>query len=279
MKKIRVGYQGEHGTFSEIAVQKYYKNEVIEAVNYKNFVDILNDLEDGLLDTAVLPVENTTTGIIYRTYDLLAYRDIYAIGEVTVRIEENLIGIQNAKIEDIKEVYSHPEALSQCQQFFSQYPHIKSIPFQDTAKSVEYIKECQDVKKGALASYLAAQYYDCPILMKNVNDNEFNTTRFLCVCKGVKVVEDANKISMYFVVNHQPKALYQVIKVFADNNINMLKLESRPLKGRLFEYCFYIDFDGNIDSPIIQDVLTEVKKYCVEMKCLGTYKKAVGEIA
>lgn len=278
MEKIRVGYQGEHGTFSEIAVKKYYKNQVIESVNYKNFIDILDDLEKGLLDTAVLPVENTTTGIIYRTYDLLASRDIYAIGEVTVRIEENLIGVKNARLEDIEEVYSHPEALGQCQQFFNKYPTIKSIPYQDTAKSVEYIKECQDVKKAALASYLAAEYYDCPILLNNVNDNEFNTTRFLCVCKGVQEVVDANKISMYFVTNHQPKALFQVIKVFADNNINMLKLESRPLKGRMFEYCFYIDFDGNIDNPIIQNVMDEVQKYCVEMKCLGAYKKAIGEI-
>ncbi|MEG0239274.1 prephenate dehydratase [Anaerorhabdus sp.] len=277
MEKLKVGYQGEHGTFSEIAVHHYYKNEEIETKSYKNFIDILNDLESGVLDTALLPVENSTTGIIYRTYDLLAIRDVFAIGEQNVRIQENLIGIVGAKVEDIKEVYSHPEALGQCQGFFNQHPTMKSIPYQDTAKSVEFIKECNDPKKGALASYLAAEYYDCPILMKNVNDNELNTTRFLCVCKGERVVPNANKISMYFVVNHQPGTLYEVIKIFAENHINMLKLESRPIQGRLFEYCFYIDFDGSIENPVVQDVIAQVKGLCVEMKCLGSYRKSMEE--
>lgn len=275
MGKIIVGYQGEHGTFSEIAVHRYYANQEFEARNYTNFVDILNDLEKGKIDTALLPVENSTTGIIYRTYDLLKDRDVFAIGEVNVRILENFIGIPGSTIDEIEEVYSHPEALSQCQGFFLKYPHMKSIPYQDTAKSVEYIKECNNPKKGALASYLAAEYYNCPILEENVNDNELNTTRFLCVCKGQRSVKNANKISMYFVVNHQPGTLYQVIKIFAESNINMLKLESRPLKGRLFEYCFYIDFDGSLENPIVQEAIQKVKDFCVEMKCLGSYCKAM----
>ncbi|MEG0176838.1 prephenate dehydratase [Anaerorhabdus sp.] len=274
MEKIVVGYQGEHGTFSEIAVHEYYKNHEFESKSYKNFVDILNDLELGVLDTALLPVENTTTGIIYRTYDLLASRDVYAIGEQNVRIQENLIGIPGSNIDDIVEVYSHPEALGQCEKFFLKHPKMKSIPYQDTAKSVDYIKQCNDPTKAALASYLAAEYYDCSILEENVNDNELNTTRFLCVCKGEKEVKDANKISMYFVVNHEPGALYEVIKIFAEHNLNMLKLESRPLKGRLFEYCFYIDFDGNLNNPVVKDAILKVKNHCVEMKCLGTYRKA-----
>lgn len=277
MEKIIVGYQGEHGTFSEIAVHHYYANEQFEARNYTNFIDILNDLESGKIDTALLPVENSTTGIIYRTYDLLKDRDVFAIGEINVRIMENLIGIPGSSITMIEEVYSHPEALSQCQGFFLKYPNMKAIPYQDTAKSVEFIKTCNDPKKGALASYLAAEYYDCPILEKNVNDNELNTTRFLCVCKGQRIVEHANKISMYFVVNHQPGTLYEVIKIFAENHINMLKLESRPLKGRLFEYCFYIDFDGSLENPVVQEAMNQVKNLCVEMKCLGSYCKATEE--
>lgn len=275
MEKLRVGYQGEHGTFSEIAVKKYYKKEEIEARSYKNFIDILNDLENGNLDTALLPVENSTTGIIYRTYDLLASRDIFAIGEQNVRIQENLIGIHGARIENIKEVYSHPEALGQCQKFFADHPWMKPVSYQDTAKSVEFIRDSNDFSKGALASYLAASYYECPILKANVNDNALNTTRFLCVCKGERIVPGANKISMYFVVNHQPGALYEVIKVFAENQINMLKLESRPIQGRLFEYCFYIDFAGSIENPVVQDVIRRVKEHCIEMKCLGSYCKTM----
>lgn len=275
MNKIIVGYQGEHGTFSEIAVHRYYANTPFEARNYKNFKAILEDLEKGILDTAILPVENSTTGFIARTMDTLKDYDVYAIGEVYVKIEEHLIGYGQARVEDIEEVYSHPEALSQCAQLFQTHEKMKPISFQDTAKSVDYIKQCKDVKKGALASYLAAQYYECPILIANVNDDELNTTRFLCICKGQRNVAHANKISMYFVVNHQPGALYQVIKIFAENSINMLKLESRPIKGRYFESCFYIDFEGSLDDPTIKEAMNQMKNFCIEMKCLGTYCKAM----
>lgn len=275
MKKISVGYQGEHGTFSEIAVHQYYANTPFVAKNYKNFKAILQELEQGGLDTALLPVENSTTGMIAGTIDLLKEYDVFAIGEVVVRIEEHLIGYGCATLDDVEEVYSHPEALTQCQQLFQNYPKMQAIPYQDTAKSVEHIKQCKDVKKAALASSLAAEYYNCPILLHNVNDEHHNTTRFLVVCKGRRFVEHANKISMYFVLKHQPGTLYEVIKIFAENSINMLKLESRPIKGRLFESCFYIDFAGSLEDPLMQDVMKQVEEHCVEMKCLGSYCKAM----
>ena len=274
---MKVGYQGAHGTFSEIAVQRYFEGKDIEARNYTNFVDILNDLDAGILDAAMLPVENSTTGTIYRTYDLLHEHRAFATGEQFVRISEHLIGIDGASFSDVKEVYSHPEALNQCSQFFRQHPHLKMIPYQDTAKSVEYIKNQNDPTKAALASFLAAEYYGCPILMKDVNDLKSNTTRFLCVEKKMTVQPDANKVSLYLVVNHEPGALYQVIKVFAEHKINMLKLESRPLKGQMFEYCFYVDFEGNINDDTLKVVLGEIVQHCVEYKLLGCYSKADSE--
>ena len=274
---MKVGYQGAHGTFSEIAVYRYFENEEFEARNYTNFTDILNDLDAGILDYAMLPVENSTTGTIYRTYDLLHEHRAFAIGEQYVRITEHLIGVKGASVSDIREVYSHPEALSQCGEFFRMHPEMKQIPYQDTAKSVEYIKEMNDVSKGALASYLASEYYECPILLRDVNDLKSNTTRFLCVAKKMNVHPRANKVSLYLVVNHEPGALYKVIKVFADHHINMLKLESRPLKGQLFEYCFYVDFEGNVNDEIMKEVLGEIVQHCVEYKLLGCYPKADSE--
>lgn len=271
---VRVGYQGAHGTFSEIAVHQFFQQEEIEAANYTNFKSIIHDVEEGIIDYALLPVENTTTGIIYRTYDLLKDSSIFAMGEVNVRINENLIGLPGTKLEEIKEVYSHPEPLDQCQGFFAAHPWMKPIAYQDTAKSVEYVAACQDKSKAALASCLAAEYYQLPILAENVQDNQLNTTRFFCVCNGERRVEQANKTSMYFVVNHQPGALSEVIQIFAKRGINMLKLESRPIRNRLFEYCFYIDFDGSLVQTNTQEAIAEVAQHCLEVKVLGSYQKA-----
>ena len=273
-KQIKVGYQGAHGTFSEIAVQEFFKDRAFEACNYTNFKSIIADVESGVIDYALLPVENTTTGIIYRTYDLLKDSDIFAVGEILVRIDEQLIGLPGTRIEDLREVYSHPEPLDQCSGFFAAHPWIKPVTYQDTAKSVEYVAQCQDPSKAALGSWLAAEYYHLPILKERVQDNQLNTTRFFCVAKGGQAVQEADKISMYFVVNHEPGALYEVIRVFAQRGINMLKLESRPIRGRMFEYCFYIDFDGSLLQPKTQEAIAEVREHCLEVKVLGSYKRA-----
>lgn len=148
------------------------------------------------------------------------------------------------------------------------------MTYQDTAKSVEYVAQCQDPSKAALGSWLAAEYYHLPILKERVQDNQLNTTRFFCVAKGEQTVQEADKISMYFVVNHEPGALYEVIRVFAQRGINMLKLESRPIRGRMFEYCFYIDFDGSLLQPKTQEAIAEVREHCREVKVLGSYKRA-----
>ena len=247
--KIKVGYQGAHGTFSEIAVQEFFKDRPFTACNYANFPSIIADVESGAIDYALLPVENTTTGIIYRTYDLLKDSDIFAVGEILVRIDEQLIGLPGTNIEDLREVYSHPEPLDQCSGFFAAHPWIKPVTYQDTAKSVEYVAQCQDPSKAALGSWLAAEYYHLPILKERVQDNQLNTTRFFCVAKGEQTVQEADKISM-------------------------LKLESRPIRGRMFEYCFYIDFDGSLLQPKTQEAIAEVREHCLEVKVLGSYKRA-----
>lgn len=218
---MKVGYQGAHGTFSEIAVQRYFQGQNIEVCSYTNFYDILNDLDAGLLDAALLPVENSTTGTIYRTYDLLHEHRCCATGEQYVRIAQNLIGIPGSSVEQIKEVYSHPEALSQCSEFFRLHPQIKQVPYQDTAKSVEYIKELSVLSKAALASYLAAEDYGCQVLIADVNDLKSNTSHFLCVEMKMIVSKEANKIFLYLVVNYEVGALFKVSQVFAKHQINM----------------------------------------------------------
>lgn len=270
----KVGFQGNHGTFSEIAALQYFHDEKIEQVGYTNFVSIMNDLENHVLDDAVLPVENTTTGIIARTYDLFKDYHIHAVGEINVPIRENLIALPGTDIHEIREVYSHPEALSQCTRFFSEHPWMRSVPWQDTAKSVEYVRDENTHAKAALASYRAAEYYGMESLLEAVQDSNTNMTRFLTVTWRDEIPSDADKTSLMLVVNHQPGSLYKVLQALAERGINMLKLESRPMPGRVFEYLFYVDVQGSQNDPLMAEAFAEMRRHCVEMRVFGSYRAA-----
>ncbi|MBR2768643.1 MAG: prephenate dehydratase [Solobacterium sp.] len=271
---VTVGYQGTNGTFSEIAVMKYFEDREYEPKNYRNFSDILNDLDCGVLDYALLPVENTTTGIISRSVDLFRNYGIHAVGEINVPIRQNLITLPEAKLEDIREIYSHPEAISQCAQFFADHPGIKAVAFQDTARSAEYVRDCNDIHKAAIGSQRAAEYYGLKSLMKAVQDSNTNMTRFLCVTEKNEISPDADKVSLYFAVKHEPGSLYQVLGVLAGRKINLLKLESRPIPGQMFEYCFYLDFSGTLLDDNIRGALAEIRRRCTECRVIGCYKAA-----
>ena len=271
---MKVGYQGINGTFSEIAVNEYFKDKNYTTCNYSNFVDILKDVEKGVIEYALIPVENTTTGIISRTYDLLKDYNVFVVGEINIQIKEQLLGIKGSKLEDIKEVYSHPEALGQCTSLFSRYNHIKPIAYQDTAKSAEYIKLQNDKTKAVLASVLAAKYYDLEVLQKDVQDNKNNITRFFCVTNKKITNYDADKISTMFILKHEVGSLFKLLEIFYRNNINLLKLESRPIKDKTFEYCFYLDFNGNLNDDNVKNVLESIEDNCISYKILGCYKRA-----
>lgn len=271
---IKVGFQGAHYTFSHIAVMEFFKGVDIEEINYKDFPTIIKAVEDGEIDYAMLPVENTTTGIISRTYDFFKDHNLFAVGELNVPIIQSLIVYPGTKVEDIREVYSHPEALSQCNTFFYEHPYAKAVPYQDTAKGVEHCAQCKDPKIAALGSTAAAKYYGMEVLIKEAQDSSTNVTRFLCVTNHQEVSENANKISSYFVVKHEPGSLVRTLSILAFRGINLLKLESRPIIGKNFEYCFYMDFDGNINTPEIKQTIEEAKFFCEEFKILGNYPKA-----
>lgn len=271
---IKVGYQGKHGTFSEIAVLNYFKGQDIEPIGFTNFKDIFDACDAEEIDYALLPVENTTTGIISRTYDLFKYHHVFAVGEINVPIREDLIVVPGTKIEEIEEVYSHPEALSQCQKFFTNHNYMQAIAYQDTAKSVEYIKECNLHSKAALGSKRAAEYYEMESLLSSVQDNQSNITRFLCVTRKAIVSEEANKISLMLILKHQPGELYHILGILAKYNINLLKLESRPIPGQIFHYCFYIDFEGNLNDEATKDCLRVIEEYSEQVQVLGCYKAA-----
>lgn len=271
---MKVGYQGVSGAFSESAVKKYFKAENYEAIGYSDFISLFRDTESGVLDYAMLPVENTTTGIIARTYDHFQHYNVHIIGEIALPIRECLIVNPGTKLEDIREVYSHPEALNQCQGLFVKYPQMTSCAYEDTALSVKYIKESGDKCKAALASELAAETYGMEVLLPDVQDSNVNMTRFLCVTAKDESPEDADKVSIRMVTAHTPGALFNALGVFASLGINVLKLESRPIFGRVFEYCFYLDFAGNMQDPNVVEALRRLEYDCSELEVFGNYKSA-----
>lgn len=271
---MKVGYQGVKGAFSEGAVKKFFKGEEYEDIGYSDFISIFEDLESGKLDYAMIPVENTTTGIIARTYDHFQNYNVSIVGELVLPIRECLIVNPGTGIEDIKEVYSHPEALNQCQGLFVKYPQMTSCAYEDTALSVGYIKETGDKSKAALASELAAEVYGMEVLIPNVQDSDVNMTRFLCLTVTDDYPDDADKVSIRMVTAHKPGALFNALGIFASLGINVLKLESRPIFGRVFEYCFYLDFAGNMKDPNVKEALRRLEYDCSELDVFGNYKAA-----
>lgn len=270
---MRVGYQGVSGAFSETAARKYFGEGDYEVLGYSDFISLFKDTESGALDYAMFPVENTTTGIIARTYDHFQYYDVHIVGETVVPIRECLIALPGTEIEEIEEVFSHPEALSQCRKLFEQYPNMTPRAHEDTALSVSYIKEIGDKKKAALASELAAEKYGMDILISDVQDNDVNMTRFLCLTAKEGYPDDADKVSIRLVTSHTPGSLYNALGILASFNINMLRLESRPIYGRIFDYCFYIDFTGSLRDPNVREALRRLEYDCVELNVFGNYRE------
>jgi len=281
MIDLKIGFQGVRGAFSDAAVRLYYESEEhrdelgdqgYETVGYSDFIKMLQDVNDGALDEAFFPVENTTTGIIARTYDYFQYYNVYAVGEVVEPIVQNLIVIPGTRPEDIRTVYSHPEALSQCSSFFRNNPDIRTVSYEDTALAVEYVKNCGDRSKAAIASALAAEINDMEILRPHVQNSDSNMTRFLVITNRPDYPDNADKVSVYFVTRRTPAALYKVLGIFASLGIDVLRLESRPIVTKRFEYCHYADFRGNLKDPVTEEAMRRLREECMEVIVLGNYK-------
>ncbi len=258
---IKVAFQGVHGAYSEEACYKYFGNN-IKTVSCSSFDEMFDKLEKNEVNYIVLPIENSTEGIVNRAHDLLLERsNFYINGEYYLKINHCLIGNKNATLEDIKYVYSHPQALGQCKKYILK-KGFKEFPYFDTAGSVLKIKGKKDC--AAIASCLAAKIYDMKILDVNVQDNRLNETRFFVISKKMTA---GNKHSVIFKTEHKPGALLKVLECF--KKINMTRLVSRPCQQNSWEYVFYVDFV--YEGDIIK-FLNNVSKKCAYLKYLGSYK-------
>lgn len=269
---LKVGYQGVPGAYSEIAVVKYFGNDV-EGVPYDNFRDMISDVHNRRLDYAALPLENSTTGAITRALDLMRHYDVYIVGEEYVKVSHCIITFPETEFDDIRTIYSHPEALKQCEDFFDDNKQINKVAYLDTAKSVEYIIELGDKNAAALASSRAAEIYNMKILQSDIQDNKLNTTRFGIITNKKDYPEDADIISLYIETSHEAGSLYDCIKVFAEHGVNMEKLESRPILSKPFSYGFYIDITGNLEDDEMKLVLKELKEHSKYKRIIGNYKR------
>lgn len=272
MKMLKIAYQGVPGAYSHIACQELFPNqEYIACDTFEIAMELVNN---GTVDKAVIPVENSNAGRVTDVHFLLPEAGLHITGEHFLRIEHQLLAIKGARLENIVSAASHPQALAQCSEFLKKH-NIKAISRIDTAKSCEKIVLEQDATKAAIASKLAAQIYDMEILAYNIENTCNNTTRFLIMQKEmVTPIDDGGDFitSIVFTTRHIPAALYKVLGGFATNGINISKLESYLLNGKFFSARFYIEVERHIESKALQYALAELKFFSEEYQILGCYK-------
>ena len=273
-RDMRVAFQGERGAFSEEAAVKLLGGEV-RLVPLPTFEAAFGAIAKGAADYILAPIENSLAGPVHRSFDLLVESPLTIVGEVIIRIEHNLIGPPGGTLEEVAIVESHPVALAQCEEFFSARPFLKRIATGDTAGSVREIVQAGDRTRAAIASKRAAEIYGGQILREHLEDDPENYTRFLLLAPATEALpEKADKLSLVFRLAHLPGALYHALEPFARRNINLMKIESRPVRGLPWQYRFYLDLQATTRDPEVAGALAELEKLAVDVRILGSYISA-----
>lgn len=267
--KARVVFQGAEGAYSQAAMMQYFGDQV-NSFHVETFRDAMIAIDEGRADFAVLPIENSTAGIVSEIYDLLVEFENYIVGEQIIRIEHCLMAVPGTKLEEIKRVYSHPQSLMQSARFLSEY-NWQQISMQNNAFAAQKVSGDQDREQAAIASETAAKLYGLQVLVKGVNHSQTNSTRFIIVTNQKIFLEKAKKVSICFEVPHESGSLYHMLSHFIYNHLNMNKIESRPIEGRNWEYRFFIDFDGNLSDSSVRNALRGLREEAINMRILGNY--------
>ena len=247
-----VGFQGFSGAYSEEALISFFGNEQ-KRYAYDGFEDVFVALKNDDIKYGVLPIENSDAGAVSDVYDLLLKYGFHIVGEKVISITHNLIGTKDAKLSDISEIYSHPQGIMQCSNFLKSNKQCKVVPFANTAMAAQYVMEQNSPSLAAIASKRAAEIYNLNIIKPAVNNAHDNYTRFIIISKDNKSIETPNKVSVVFSLEHEAGTLYRLISYFAENNINMNKIESRPSKDKAWKYVLYVDFEGTLKDKNTED--------------------------
>lgn len=268
-KKVRVVFQGAEGAYSQAAMVRYF-GEQIDSIHVDTFRDAMSAIDEGSADFAVLPIENSTAGIVNEIYDLLVEFENYIVGEQIIKIEHCLLGVPGTQLSDIKTVYSHPQSLMQSSRYLANHGW-QQISMPNNAFAARKVAEEKRTDQAAIASEYAGAVYGLEVLAKPVNNVSSNSTRFIIVTNQKIFKKDAKKVSLCFEVPHESGSLYHMLSHFIYNNLNMTKIESRPIEGRTWEYRFFVDFEGNLADGAVKNALRGLREEASNMKVLGNY--------
>lgn len=271
MEHVNVVFQGVEGAYSYAAMRAYFGEE-ITSFHVKTWKDAMEAVSGGEADYAVLPIENSTAGVVADIYDLLTEYKLYIVGEQIISVNHVLLGTKDAALEDIQKVYSHPQGLAQCAKFLEQHSDWEKIKTENTAGSAKKVSEEADKTQAAIASREAGKLFGLKVLKENICHNEQNVTRFIIVGKHPLYTKNSKKISVCLELPHISGSLYNILSHMIYNGLNMTKIESRPIPEKTWEYRFFIDFDGNLQQSAVKTALRGMEAEALTMRVLGNYE-------
>ncbi len=269
-ENARLVFQGVEGAYSQAALQQFFGDNK-NVFHVDTFRDAMEAIEEGSADFAVLPIENSSAGAVSQVYDLLVEFENYIVGEVVIPIRHTLAGIAGTKLDEIERVYSHPQGLMQSARFLDGHGAWQQISVANTAMAAKKVLEDGSRNEAAICSEYAAEIYGLEILQREINSSEKNSTRFIIVTNQKVFLKDAKKISICFEIAHESGSLYHLLSHFIYNNLNMTKIESRPIEDRPWEYRFFIDFDGNMSDGAVKNAIRGLREEARNLKILGNY--------
>ena len=267
---VKVVYQGVEGAYSHEATRKFFGQQV-NAYHVPSWEEAMEDVAAGKAAYAVLPIENSSAGAIIDNYDLLLKYDNYIVGETEVVVNHALLGLPQAKLSDIRTVYSHPQGLIQCQEFLSAHREWKQVSVENTAMAAKQVAQENDVTQAAIASETAGALYGLTALERSINHNRNNTTRFIILAKEPLYRLDAKKVSVCFEAPHVSGSLYNMLGHFIYNHVNLVMIQSRPILERNWEYRFFVDIEGTLQDGKVQNALLGIEHEAVNLRILGNY--------
>jgi chorismate mutase / prephenate dehydratase len=267
-----VACQGIEGAFSQLATDKLFKHANISY--FPDFRSVFKAVKEGFCNFGVIPLENSSAGTVNEVYDLMSEYDFYIAKTVRIKVNHNLLAKAGTKLADVKTIFSHQQAINQCSRFLSQLDGVEIIPVENTAIAAARIQECGE-GCAAIASASAADAYDLSFVEKSIEDNSANYTRFACISKDLKIYPGASRTSLSIVTSNEPGSLYKVISRFNTLEINMVKLESRPIPNRDFDYMFYFDVDCSVYSTEFKRLMSSLDDVCEEFRYLGSYSEII----
>jgi len=266
----KVVYQGEMGAYAHEATVQYFGKDA-QCYNVSSWRDAMEDIKSGKADYGVFPIENSTAGIVNGVYDLLVEYDNYIVAETYIKVNHALLGVKGAKLEDIETVYSHPQALMQCEGYLYDHKEWKQISYTNTAASAHKVAKDGDKTVAAIASKMAGDLYGLDVLAENIVSSDKNTTRFIVVGNKKEFLEKSGKISICFEVKHESGSLYNILSHLIYNGLNMSNIESRPIPEKTWEYRFFVDIEGKLDEPAVRNAFTGMSAETGKFKILGNY--------